>query len=103
MDTISTQRGQHLPLRLTFYSDADKSAPVDLSSATVRMRETSTSLLADLTPIISDAAAGQVDITLDEETTQALGSGRVNWMKLEAELSDGSNIVVPKIWIHIDE
>ena len=103
MDTICVQRGQALTLRYTFFQDSDKTMPLDLTGASLTLREASSSELADIAPELFDGAAGQVDLTLSEETTQSLGAGRVNWFKLEADFPSGFNLVVPKIWISIDD
>lgn len=103
MDTICAQRGQSLTLRYTFFQDGDKTTPLDLTGASLTLREASSSELQNITPELFDAAAGQVDLELSEETTQSLGAGRVNWFKLEADFPSGFNLVVPKIWISIDD
>ncbi|MEP1207717.1 MAG: hypothetical protein ABJM29_04220 [Rhizobiaceae bacterium] len=98
MDTVTIQRGQWVPMRLTFWADIDKTAPVDLSEATVSICEASQTELLALDPIISNAAAGIVDIEIDETLSRKLTQGRTNWLIVEAQFA-ASNIVVPRIWI----
>ncbi len=87
-------------MRLTFWADTDKSQAVDLSDATVSICDASSADLLALTPIISDALAGIVDIQIDEDMSRKLTTGRTNWLIVEAQFA-ASNIIVPRIWINV--
>lgn len=101
-DTIQTQRGQALNLRATWYQGAAGSAAIDLTGATVTIRESSLpAIFAEAEVEVSDAAAGVVTLALAEADAQGLGAGRTNWFRLEAQWPDGSNRVTPKIWVNV--
>lgn len=86
-------------MRLTFWADANKNAAVDLTLATISVCEASQTNLLELAPVISDAAAGIVDVQIDENVSRSLSSGRTNWLIIEAQFA-ATNIVVPRIWIN---
>lgn len=98
MDTLCIERGQWVPLRITFWADLQKSEPVSLAEATVSIVDTNRPELLALVPSLSDAAMGLVDLTIPENVSQTLHPGRVNWFKLEAQF-EHTNIMTPRIWI----
>ena len=100
MDTISVQKGQWIPLQLTFWADREKTAAVDLSGAEVTVCDASDANLKQLSPVVSDAAAGIVELQIGEEVSRQLSAGRTNWLTVEAQFAS-SNIVVPRIWINV--
>ena len=102
MDTISIQKGQWVPMRLTFWADTDKTSPVDLTGAVVTVNDASQPILLELAPALSEPENGVVDLTLWEEQSRQLETGRVNWMKLEAQFTS-TNIQTPKIWFNVHE
>ena len=102
MDTICIQKGQWLPLRFTFWADTDKSTAVDLTGGEISVVEANPSELTLLAPNVSDPQNGIVELTIDEDQSNALNEGRVNWFKLEVQF-DSANILTPKIWIKADD
>lgn len=98
-DTVLTQRGQVLSLQITFYEDAQVT-PLDLTGATVSVRECSPAVIGEGTITVTDAANGVCTFTMTEEQADQLGGGRVNWFRLEAQFA-GDNRVTPKIWINV--
>lgn len=101
-DTILTQRGQALALRFTWWQGAAGGEALDLTGATLAVRESNRALVfaaADLT--VTDAEAGVVSLALAEADTEGLGDGRTNWFRLEAQWPDDSNRVTPKIWVNV--
>lgn len=102
MDTLCIQKGQWLPLRFTFWADDEKTTAVDLTGATITICEASLDALLQLTPSPSELANGIVDLTIWEEQSRKLQTGRVNWFKLEAQFAS-TNILTPKIWIKADD
>ena len=86
-------------MRLTFWADAEKTTPVDLSAATISVCDASQADLSELAPVISDAPGGVVDLQIDENISRNLATGRTNWLIVEAQFA-ASNIVVPRIWIN---
>lgn len=98
-DTILTQRGQTLALAITFYED-QQATPLDLTGATITVRECKPAILTSATLSITSAPAGTVTMSLTEAQADQLGDGRVNWFRLEAQY-DGDNTVTPMIWINV--
>lgn len=98
MDTLCIERGQWVPLRITFWADQEKSEPVSLEGATVSVVDANRSELLALVPSLTDAAMGLVDLAIPESVSQTLHAGRVNWFKLEAQF-EHTNIMTPRIWI----
>lgn len=99
-DTINTQYGQYLPLQFTFYQEETGGDPVDLSGASVTIRESNRDAFGEATITVTDAENGVVSVVLTESDAEGLGHGRTNWFRLEADFST-SNIVTPKIWINV--
>ena len=100
MDTITVQKGQWIPLRLTFWADSEKTEAVDLSGAEITIYDASDTNLKQLSPLVSDAPGGIVDLQIGEEVSRELSAGRTNWLTVEARFAN-SNIVVPRIWINV--
>lgn len=101
-DTILTQRGQALSLRFTWWQGTAGGDPLDLSGATLTVRESNraaTFALADVEVV--DAAEGVSSFALSEVDGEGLSAGRTNWFRIEAQWPDGSNRVTPKIWINV--
>lgn len=98
-DTVNTQRGQALSLQITFYED-QQVTPLDLTDATITVRECSPAILTSATITTTDAENGEVTMSLTEAQADQLRDGRVNWFRLEAQY-DGDNTVTPKIWINV--
>ena len=99
-DTDITQRGQALTLECIFWEGPAGEAPLDLTGATVSVRECNPAILQAATITVADAEQGQVRLALTEAQADQLGSGRVNWFRIEAQYS-GDNRVTPKIWINV--
>lgn len=99
-DTVVTQRGQALSLACTFYEEGTDGARLDLTGATVTIRECSPAVLAEGIVTVTDAGEGEVSLTLAEADAEELGAGRVNWFRLEAQFAD-DNVVTPKIWVSV--
>lgn len=99
-DTIETQRGQSIALAITFFEEDEGGDPLDLTGATLTVREASPAILLDATVAITDDDAGECSLALSEAQADQLGSGRVNWFRLEAQF-DAENVVTPKIWINV--
>lgn len=100
-DTILTQRGQAMPLRITWYQGEASGPAVDLTGVTVTVRESNRAAFDAAAIALVDAAAGVVSLTLTEAQADGLGDGRTNWFRLEAQWTDGTNRVTPKIWINV--
>lgn len=98
-DTVNTQRGQALALQFTFYED-EQATPLDLTGATVTVRECEPSIIASATVAITIASGGIGTLTMTEAQAEQLRLGRVNWFRLEAQFAD-DNRVTPKIWINV--
>lgn len=99
-DTVITQRGQSLRLACVFWEGAVGDTPLDLTGASLSVRECNPPVLQSATIAITDAGQGKFSFALSEEQAEQLGSGRVNWFRIEAQF-DGDNQVTPKIWINV--
>ena len=95
MDTITVQKGQWIPLRLTFWADREKTAAVDLSAAEVAICDASNADLKQLSPVVSDAPGGIVDLQIGEDVSRQLSAGRTNWLTVEAQFAN-SNITTSR-------
>ena len=102
MDTLCIERGQWVPLRITFWVDPEKSQPVCLDGASVVVADASRPELRDLVPSLTDAPMGLVDLTIPQSVSEVLHTGRVNWFKLEARF-EHTNILTPRIWIRAND
>lgn len=101
-DTILTQRGQALNLRLSWWQGAPGADALDLTGATVTLRESNRpTTFAQAVVSVTDASAGVCALELAETPAEGLGSGRTNWFRVEAQWPDGENRVTPKIWINV--
>jgi hypothetical protein len=100
-DTIVTQRGQTLALAITFYEADASGAALNLTGATVTVRESFPPVLGEAAIAITDAADGECSLSMTEVQVEKLGDGRVNWFRLEAQFSGGDNRVTPQIWINV--
>lgn len=106
-DTLTIQRGQSIGLAVNFYQDAEKTQAIDLTGATVTVRESSAVALKSGTVTVTDAEDGAVTVSFPESLifpsgSSPMKSGRTNWFTVEADFG-GSNIVTPKIWIQLDD
>lgn len=100
-DTVLTQRGQALNLACTFYEEGADGVRLDLTGATVMVRECNPPVLGEAAIAVTDAGQGEVSLSTTEVQSDQLGAGRVNWFRLEAQFAGGENIVTPKIWISV--
>jgi hypothetical protein len=101
-DTILTQRGQVLNLQITWWQGAAGGEPLDLTTATITIRESNRPAVFALAVLsVVNAAAGICGLSFTEEDALGLGDGRTNWFRLEAQFPDDSNSVTPKIWINV--
>lgn len=100
-DTVLTQRGQALSLTITWYQGDPAGPKLDLTGATLSVREASRSVLMSAALAVTDAEEGLSTLAMTETQADQLGDGRVNWFRLEAQFTDGSNRVTPKIWINV--
>lgn len=97
-DTIETQRGQVLRRRLRWRQAGN---PMDLTGAAVTVRDAKPAVLFAATISIEDAPNGVCWLSLTEEQSLQLSSGRANWFRLEARWGDGANLVTPQIAISV--
>lgn len=100
-DTIDTQRGQALNLRITWFQAEADGNPVDLTGVTVTVREANKPALSAASVAVIDAETGVVSLTLSETQADKLGYGKTNWFRLEAQWPDGMNRVTPMIWVNV--
>ena len=100
-DTIQTEYGQSLNLTLTFWQDTAKTIAVDLTGATVTIREASRMVLLGATVVLIDASNGVVSVAIPEAITEDLPTGIVSWFRVEAQFA-GANIVTPKIKVNVN-
>lgn len=100
-DTIQTEYGQSLSLTLTFWQDTAKTTPVDLTGATVSIREASREVLTGATVAILSAAAGTVSVSVPESIAEDLPTGQVSWFRVEAQFAN-ANVVTPKIKVSVN-
>lgn len=100
-DTILTQRGQALNLTITWWQGAAGGDPLDLTGATMTVREHNRAAFDAVVLTVTDAAAGVMTLALAEADAAGLTDGRTNWFRLEAQFGDGSNRVTPKIWVNV--
>lgn len=100
-DTVITQRGQTLSLQITFYEAEQGGAALDLTGATVTVREYKPSVLGAAAIVVTSAVNGECTLSMTETQVDDLNDGRVNWFRLEAEFAGGDNRVTPQIWINV--
>lgn len=99
-DTVPTQPGQSLRLECTIWDGSIGGTPLDLTGATLSVRESNPAVLKEGVIAVTDAAQGKIMLTLTEAQAEELGEGRVNWFRFEAQFDD-DNLVTPKIWINV--
>lgn len=99
-DTVPTQPGQSLRLECIVWDGPIGGTPLDLTGATLSVRESNPAVLKEGVITVTDAAAGKIMLTLTEAQAEQLGEGRVNWFRFEAQFAE-DNLVTPKIWINV--
>lgn len=99
-DTVPTQPGQSLRLECIVWDGPIGGTPLDLTDATLSVRESNPAVLKEAVIAVTDAVQGKVTLTLTEEQAEQLGAGRVNWFRIEAQFAE-DNLVLPKIWINV--
>ena len=96
-DYIETMKGEAISLPAVF-KDANGDA-LDLTGATVTVREASATILESASVAVTDASNGAVSVTISEAQADQLPEGLQSWFRLEAQLTATVNVVTPKIWI----
>lgn len=100
-DTIQAEYGQSLLLTLTFWQDTERTTPVDLTGATMSIREASREILTGSTVALLSAIDGTVSVSVPENIAEDLPTGQISWFRVEAQFAT-SNVVTPKIKVCVN-
>jgi hypothetical protein len=92
--------GESIELTLTYKDEAG--TPIDLSTATVNVFESSPPVIkAEAEVSVLDAVAGQVRFFLDRTNALSLRKGRNNWFRIQVIFGAESDDVTPQIYFQV--
>ena len=99
MNAIEVNRGECLRVQGT-WTDED-GTPIDLTGRTLGIAEAHPRALEAGTVTVTNAAAGEFDIFISEETMAAASSGRTSWLRLKMQAPGGCPDTSERFWVEV--